>query len=215
MVFYFTPCRNEEGYTLYMGLDKYENEKLIKYSLPIDIWFHVDSLSSAHVYLRLPLGVNMDAIPSDVLEDAAQLVKANSIQGHKINNLGIVYTPASNLRKTAAMDVGQVGFKDDKLVRKMTVDRRNTEIVNRLNKTKKDLSPDLEAERDAWEREQRGKARAEAAAQRQQEKAAREESKRVEELRSYKNVMKEEDMVTVREMREKYQTPEDYEEDFM
>ena len=198
-----------------MGLDKYENESLIKHALPIDIWFHVDNLSSAHVYLRLPLGVALDAIPSDVLEDASQLVKANSIQGCKINNVGIVYTPASNLRKTQAMDVGQVGFKDDKLVRKSTVDRRNTEIINRLNKTKKELFPDLEVERLAWDREQRGKAKAEAVLQRQQEKAAKEEQQRVEELRSYKNVMKEEDMVTVKEMREKYQTPEDYEEDFM
>lgn len=38
------------------GADKYENEDLIKYSLPHDVWFHVDNLSSAHVYLRLPQG---------------------------------------------------------------------------------------------------------------------------------------------------------------
>lgn len=38
------------------GLDKYENEDLIKYSLPHDVWFHVDALSSAHVYLRPPEG---------------------------------------------------------------------------------------------------------------------------------------------------------------
>lgn len=38
------------------GLDKYENEDLIKHSLPHDVWFHVDALSSAHVYLRLPQG---------------------------------------------------------------------------------------------------------------------------------------------------------------
>jgi hypothetical protein len=41
-----------EGYTLYMGKDKYENEDLIRFGLPEDVWFHVDSLSSAHVYLR-------------------------------------------------------------------------------------------------------------------------------------------------------------------
>ena len=31
-------------------------QDLIKYSLPHDVWFHVDALSSAHVYLRLPEG---------------------------------------------------------------------------------------------------------------------------------------------------------------
>ena len=78
----------------------------------------------------------MDKIPAPVLEDCVQLVKANSIQGaqsfvtffppaplltgakgNKQSNLSVVYTPASNLKKTASMDVGQVGFKDEKLVR--------------------------------------------------------------------------------------------------
>lgn len=43
--------------------------------------FHVDDLSSAHVYLRLPKGGKMDDIDEDTLEECAQLVKANSIQG--------------------------------------------------------------------------------------------------------------------------------------
>jgi predicted ribosome quality control (RQC) complex YloA/Tae2 family protein len=50
MVFFF---ETNEGYVIYMGTDKYENEDLIKYGLPEDIWFHVEDLSSAHVYLRL------------------------------------------------------------------------------------------------------------------------------------------------------------------
>lgn len=44
MVFFFTTA---EGYTIYMGSDKYENEDLIKYGIPEDIWFHVDDMSSA------------------------------------------------------------------------------------------------------------------------------------------------------------------------
>lgn len=43
--------------------------------------FHVDAHSSAHVYLRLPEGMGIDDIPADTLEDAAQITKANSIQG--------------------------------------------------------------------------------------------------------------------------------------
>jgi hypothetical protein len=215
MVFYFTPRRSEEGYLLYMGRDKYENEGLIKYSLPVDVWFHVDALSSAHVYLRIPEGVDLADIPPDPLEDAAQLVKANSIQGCKLNNLDIVYTPAANLKKTQSMDVGQVGYYDEKAVKKCKVAKKDNDIVNRLNRTKREEAPDLEAEREAWDREQRGKARAVATAQRAEEKAAKEEKKREQELMSYKNVMREEDMVTVADMRAKYQTPEDYEEDFM
>ncbi len=106
--------------------------------------FHVDNLSSAHVYLRLPEGAAVDDIPADTLEDCAQLVKQNSIQGAcatarraetqhaaaaclggaapgsgrtrgrwvaagcKLNDVWVVYTPWSNLKKTNGMDVGQV-----------------------------------------------------------------------------------------------------------
>ncbi|KAI9078764.1 hypothetical protein K1719_039222 [Acacia pycnantha] len=49
--------------------------------------FHVDKMSSAHVYLRLHKGQTIDDISKGVLEDCAQLVKANSIQGNKVNNV--------------------------------------------------------------------------------------------------------------------------------
>ncbi len=51
MVFFFES--EEKDAIIYMGKDKFENEELIKYALPHDIWFHVDGLSSAHVYLRM------------------------------------------------------------------------------------------------------------------------------------------------------------------
>lgn len=39
MVFYFK-ARSEVGdYTIFMGLDKFENEELIKYGFPEDIWY--------------------------------------------------------------------------------------------------------------------------------------------------------------------------------
>ena len=43
--------------------------------------FHVDNLSSAHVYVRLPDGESWEDIPKPLLEDCAQLTKANSIEG--------------------------------------------------------------------------------------------------------------------------------------
>jgi predicted ribosome quality control (RQC) complex YloA/Tae2 family protein len=42
-----------DGSFLYVGKDKFENEDLIKYGWPEDIWFHVDNISSPHVYVRL------------------------------------------------------------------------------------------------------------------------------------------------------------------
>lgn len=38
-------------------------------------------MSSAHVYVRLHRAQTIDNIPEGLLEDCAQLVKANSIQG--------------------------------------------------------------------------------------------------------------------------------------
>lgn len=46
-----------------------------------DVWFHVDKLSSAHVYLRMNEGESWETIPQDLLDDCAQLTKANSIEG--------------------------------------------------------------------------------------------------------------------------------------
>lgn len=66
-----------------------------------------------------------------VIEDAAQLVKANSIQGNKMNDIDVVYTLWSNLHKTESMEVGQVGFHKQKEVRKIRVSKRENVIVNR------------------------------------------------------------------------------------
>jgi len=63
------------------------DEDLIKFAWPQDIWFHVDKLSSAHVYLRMPDGMAWDHLPEPLLVDCAQLVKANSIEGR--TNLAI------------------------------------------------------------------------------------------------------------------------------
>lgn len=116
MVFYFKALPALGDYTIFMGLDKHENEDLIKYGFPEDIWFHVDKMSSAHVYLRLHKCQTIDDISEGLLDDCAQLVKANSIQGNKLNNIDVVYTPWLNLKKTASMDVGQVGFHNSKMV---------------------------------------------------------------------------------------------------
>lgn len=86
-------------------------------------------------------GQGIDDIPSAVIEDAAQLVKANSINGNKMNNVDVVYTMWENLKKTPAMDVGQVSFHREKDVKKIRVEKRINDIVNRLNKTKTEEHP--------------------------------------------------------------------------
>ncbi|KAF2754538.1 coiled-coil domain-containing protein 25 [Pseudovirgaria hyperparasitica] len=146
MVYYFTSNVVKPSAYIYMGKDKVENEDLIKYGWDED--FHVDNLSSAHVYVRLRDGETWDAIEKDLLVDCAQLTKANSIEGNKKDNITVIYTPWSNLKKDGSMAVGQVGFKDQKKVKKIHVAARENPIVNRLNKTRTESYPNLLQEKE-------------------------------------------------------------------
>lgn len=113
-----------------------------------------------------------------------------------MNNIDIVYTMWENLKKTAGMDVGQVAFHKGKDVRKMRVEKRINEIVNRLNKTKVEARPDFQAERekrDALEREDK---KAEVRLLREKEKEEIKRKKEETELKSYRSLMKEDNMKT-------------------
>ena len=101
-MFFFT---STDGAFLYMGKDKYENEDLIAHGWPEDVWFHVDNLSSAHVYVRQAPGRTWADLSEDVIRDCAQLVKENSIEGCKKAVVTVIYTPWANLRKDGSMAV--------------------------------------------------------------------------------------------------------------
>lgn len=121
--------------------------------------FHVDKLSSAHVYVRLQPGQTWLDIPQEAVEDCAQLVKANSIEGNKKNGITVIYTPWDNLKKTPGMETGQVTFHNNKKVKRVFVEKRINEVVNRLNKTKVEKFPDLRLERIQREKIDRKNAR--------------------------------------------------------
>ncbi|KAL6556607.1 Coiled-coil domain-containing protein 25 [Orobanche gracilis] len=215
MVFYFKGRPEAGDYTIYMGLDKHENEELIKYGFPEDIWFHVDKMSSAHVYLRLHKGQTIDDMSEGLLEDCAQLVKANSIQGNKINNVDVVYTPWQNLKKTASMDVGQVGFHNSKMVRTVRVEKRINEVVNRLNKTRVERTPDLKAEREAVNAAERAERKQQLRDKKRREELERLEKERQAESRSYKNLMVAEKMTSNKDIASTNKSMQELEEDFM
>lgn len=63
-----------------VGEDKHENEELIKWGHNNLVWFHVDKLSSAHIYLELRKDQTIDDIPKELLDDCVQLVKGNTIE---------------------------------------------------------------------------------------------------------------------------------------
>ncbi|KAF7887395.1 hypothetical protein EAF00_009689 [Botryotinia globosa] len=148
MVYYYSSNTVSPSAYIYAGKDKFENEDLIKHGLEEDVWFHVDKLSSAHIYLRMNEGDSWESIPEELLMDCAQLTKANSIEGNKKDNITIIYTPWSNLKKDGSMAVGQVSFKNQKTVKRILVPARENPIVNRLNKTKVEKFPDLAMEKE-------------------------------------------------------------------
>ena len=125
----------EEDAIIYMGKDKFENEELIKYAWPHDIWydnllllfililifilfrFHVDNFSSAHVYLRTKTPItSYDELPAKAVIECAQLTKDNSIEGCKKSEVVVIYTWASNLLKNDTMETGAVSFHNRKLI---------------------------------------------------------------------------------------------------
>ncbi|XP_067601348.1 coiled-coil domain-containing protein 25 isoform X6 [Pseudorca crassidens] len=126
--------------------------------------------------------------------DCAHLVKANSIQGCKMNNVNVVYTPWSNLKKTADMDVGQIGFHRQKDVKIVTVEKKVNEILNRLEKTKMERFPDLEAEKECRDREERNEKKAQIQEMKRKEKEEMKKKREMDELRSYSSLMKVENM---------------------
>lgn len=174
MPIFFT-C-SDPKYVVYMGKDKFENEELLKYGFPEDIWFHVDKYSSAHIYLRLPSGAvdlsqitdkaqakqklqdAIDSVPQQIIDEMCQLTKNNSIEGCKLAECDIVYTPFLNLQKAERMNTGQVGFKDESfriVLKNIPKDKEAVKIIEKTRDERTDV--DLRAEREQRDAEERAR----------------------------------------------------------
>lgn len=141
---------------IYWGFDKYENEELLKNYHDDDVWFHVDKHSSAHVYTRLGSGLSFDTMPEELIREAAQVTKCYSIEGHKLSSVVVVYTPARNLLKDGSMEVGEVGFRNSKLVRRVCVEGKDRELLRYFKRTVvEDRDTDLRQEKIDREKEAR------------------------------------------------------------
>ncbi|KAM5351129.1 hypothetical protein ACJ41O_003852 [Fusarium nematophilum] len=232
MVYYFTSNVVDPSGFIYVGKDKFENEDLIKFGWEEDVcciewewasradvfgsWdnqFHVDKLSSAHIYLRMREGEAWDDLPEDLVMDLAQLTKANSIEGNKKDNITVIYTPWSNLKKDGSMEVGQVGFKDPRKVRRVLVPQRENPIVNRLNKTKVEKKPDLKQEKDDRLKELRRREQASLQQRRKEEARQAQEwkEKKWQKDHAYDDLFTDENMAESSNQNRS----EDWEDDFM
>ncbi|KAK4086751.1 Coiled-coil domain-containing protein 25 [Purpureocillium lilacinum] len=220
MVYYFTSNVVEPSGFIYVGKDKFENEDLIKYGWEEDV--------CAHIYLRMQEGQTWDNLPEDLVTDLAQLTKANSIEGNKKDNITIIYTPWSNLKKDGSMDVGQLihepvllhceaGLSDLKnvppQVKRVLVPQRENPIVNRLNKTKVEKKPDLKQERDDRLKELRRRDQAEMLQRRKEEARQAQEwkEKKWQKDHAYDELFTEENMAATSNQ----DRAENWEDDFM
>jgi hypothetical protein len=133
------------------------------------------------------------------------------LPGNKKDNVTVIYTPWSNLRKDASMATGQVSFHDPKLTKKILVPVRQNPIINRLNKTKEEKFPDLHAEREEDLREKRKVERIEREEKKRAEKKEREERelKRYQKDHAYDDIMNEEDIAASSNQDREGANPED------
>ncbi|KAF8388977.1 hypothetical protein HHK36_025661 [Tetracentron sinense] len=177
-------------------------------AMTFDLWegpisgfarFHVDKMSSAHVYVRLNKGQTIDDIS----------------EGNKVNNIDVVYTPWYNLKKTPSMDVGQVGFHNPKMVRTVRVEKRINDIVNRLNKTKVERKPDLKAERESVNAAERAERKLQLRDKKRREEMERLEKEKQAEMRSYKGLMVSDKMTSNKQIASANKSLQELEEDFM
>ncbi|PQK15973.1 hypothetical protein BB8028_0006g02950 [Beauveria bassiana] len=214
MVYYYTSAVVDPPGFIYVGKDKFENEDLIKFGWDEDVWFHVDKLSSAHIYLRMNEGQKWDSLPENLVMDLAQLTKANSIEGNKKDNITVIYTPWSNLKKDGSMDIGQVSFKNPRLVKRVLVPERENAIVNRLNKTKTEVKqPDFKQQKDDHDKELRRKANAALQVKKKEEARQAQEwkEKKWQKEHAYDDLFTEENM----DMQSNQNRSEDWEDEFM
>lgn len=215
MVFFYESSVVNPPALIYMGKDKYENDDMLKYGYDENaIWFHVDSLSSAHVYLRMQPDWTFDRIPADVLLDCCQLVKHNSIEGNKKSHVKIVYTPWTNLKKEAGHDVGQVSFHSTRMCKYVTVEKRVNEVVNRLNRTRREEAVDFLEERNRRMQEEKLARKMEIDRVKTQEEIELARQKELESARRYQKLMDPAKMSTNKDVTSKKMSAAEYDESF-
>jgi hypothetical protein len=136
-------------------------------------------------------GQTIQTLDPAIVEDLAQLTKENSIQGKKEPQVKVIYTMASNLKKTGNMEVGEVGFhKRDEVY--STSAKRNKEILGRLRKTMVEKYPiDLKALKDEHDKQEREQKKRDLKHKSETEKELIEQRRIEKEAKSYDSLFKE------------------------
>jgi hypothetical protein len=105
-----------------------------------DVWFATKEYACADIYLRIDNLDNLEAIPSEVIDEIAQLVKAYSPEGSKRKQVSIIYSFISNLVKKNET----VTFKNRDQCKIISGVSRDSAILNLLRKTKSEVPNEVQ-----------------------------------------------------------------------
>ena len=108
----------------------------------------------------------------------------------------------------------RAGFHDNKLVKNIRI-KKDSEIVNRLTKTKVWRDVDFASDRERYDSIVRAEKREVDRQRRNQEKEEKLEREKAKEAMSYKTLFDGAEMKSTADIKETYETAQDYEDDFM
>lgn len=92
-----------ENYTIILGMNREENDKLVRNSHPEDVWLHLEEGSSPHAIIQTSERIN-----SKMLRNASRMIKENSrAKNEKV--VRIIWTRVINLVPTEKL--GEVQIK--------------------------------------------------------------------------------------------------------
>lgn len=99
-------------FTIYVGKNNKQNDYIVsKLARDEDLWFHTHNCAGSHVLLRLE-GVNVK-IPDEIIFECAKLAKEYS-SAKNSSKVGVIYTPAKNLKKPPGAPLGYVIYKNER-----------------------------------------------------------------------------------------------------
>lgn len=106
-----TSLISSDGWTIYVGRNKNENDHLIgKIANPNDLWFHVLGKGGAHVLIRVP--ASKQDPPKTTIEEAAQVAArlSKSAAGAKVR---VIYTRCKHVKKVDKSKPGLVRYENE------------------------------------------------------------------------------------------------------
>ena len=108
--------REIDGYPVLVGRNARANDQLtFGIGRPHDLWFHVAGHAGCHVVVQVPEGAG--AVPSAVLERAAELAAFHSKAGNSRGKVSVHFCRIADVRKERGAPAGQVSLKRSRTVR--------------------------------------------------------------------------------------------------